>query len=136
MLKPISWNRNTLLLSGSAGLTSQGDGRSLGDFRLGGFLQLSGLDDNQLIGRHKLLGRGIFYHRLSERAPIVDFPIYLGGSIEVGNTWDDLGDVSFGNLRTAGSLFMGADTPLGPFILAGGLSRGNGALYLILGRVF
>ena len=31
---------------------------------------------------------------------------------------------------------MGADTPLGPFILAGGLSRGNGALYLILGRVF
>ena len=136
VLKPISWNRNTLLLSGSAGLTSQGDGRSLGDFRLGGFLQLSGLDDNQLIGRHKLLGRGIFYHRLSERAPIVDFPIYLGGSIEIGNTWDDLGDVSFGNLRTAGSLFMGADTPLGPFILAGGLSRGNGALYLILGRVF
>ena len=29
-----------------------------------------------------------------------------------------------------------ADTPLGPFIIAGGISRGNGSLYLILGRIF
>ena len=136
VIKPVTWGRTTMLLSGSAGFTSQGDGRSLGDFRMGGFLNLSGLDENQLIGRHKLLGRAIFYHRLSDQAPIVDFPIYLGGSLEVGNTWDNLEDVSFGSLRPAGSVFVGADTPLGPFIFAGGLTRGNGALYLILGRVF
>jgi NTE family protein len=134
--KAISFGRNTFLLSGELGITADGDGRSLGDFRLGGFLNLSGLEPDELIGRHKLLGRAIFYHRLSEEAPIVDVPIYLGGSLEVGNTWVALDDVSLGNLRPAGSLFVGADTPLGPFIVAAGLARGNGALYLILGRIF
>lgn len=132
----ITWGRNTILLSGEVGLTTDGDGRSLGDFRLGGFLNLSGLEPEELIGRHKLLGRAVFYHRVSEQAPIVNLPLYFGGSLEVGNTFTSLDDVSFGSLRTAGSLFVAADTPLGPFIIAGGLARGNGALYLILGRIF
>jgi NTE family protein len=136
LFKAFSWGLNTLVASGEIGFTSEGDGRSLGDFRLGGFLNLSGLDENQLIGRHKLLGRAIFYHRISAKSPIVDFPLYLGGSLEVGNTWVSLDEVSLGALRPAGSLFLGADTPLGPFIVAGGLTRGNGALYLILGRIF
>jgi NTE family protein len=134
--KAVSWGRNTLLLSTEIGITSDGDGRSLGDFRLGGFLNLSGLEPDQLIGRHKLLGRALFYHRTSDVAPIVNLPLYIGGSLEVGNTWTALDDMSFGSLRPAGSLFVGADTPLGPFIIAGGLTRGNGALYLILGRIF
>ncbi|TPE61563.1 hypothetical protein FJQ54_08205 [Sandaracinobacter neustonicus] len=136
LLKPISWGRNTLLLSGEAGFTTSGDGRSLGDFRLGGFLNLSGLDENQLIGRHKLIGRTVFYHRLSAQAPIVDFPVYVGGSFELGNTWEGLDRIGLDSLRPAGSAFVGADTPLGPFIIAAGVTRGNGALYLILGRVF
>lgn len=136
MWKPITRGRSTLLLSGEFGFTSAGDGRSLGDFRLGGFLNLSGLDPYQLLGRHKLLGRAVFYHRLSEAAPIVNVPLYLGGSLEVGNAWDRAKDISLGALRPAGSLFAGVDTPLGPFILAGGLTRGNGSLYLVLGRIF
>lgn len=134
--KPISWGRNTVMLSGEFGFTGEGDGRSLGDFRLGGFLNLSGLDPDQLLGRHKMLGRAIFYHRLSEAAPIVNVPVYFGGSLEVGNTWASIKDVSFGALRPAASLFAGVDTPLGPFVVAGGLTRGNGALYLVLGRIF
>lgn len=134
--KAVSRGRNTLLLSGEIGVTTDGDGRTLGDFRLGGFLNLSGLEPEQLIGRHKLLGRAVFYHRTSEVAPIVNLPLYLGGSFELGNTWAALEDIGPGSLRPAGSLFVGADTPLGPFIVAGGLARGNGALYLILGRIF
>lgn len=136
MWKPISWGRNTVLLSAELGFTSEGDGRSLGDFRLGGFLNLSGLDPDQLLGRHKLLGRAIYYRRLSEQAPIINVPIYLGGSLEVGNVWQSLDQISLGSLRPAGSLFAAADTPLGPFVVAGGLSRENGSLYLILGRIF
>ncbi len=136
LFAPISWARNTVLLSGEFGFTSEGDGRSLGDFRLGGFLNLSGLEPDQLMGRHKLLGRAIFYHRLSEVAPIIDFPLYVGGSIEVGNAWRALDDISLGSLRTAASLFVAADTPIGPLTFAGGLSRGSGAIYLILGRIF
>jgi NTE family protein len=91
--KATSFGRNTFLLSGEFGITGEGDGRSLGDFRLGGFLNLSGLEPDQLIGRHKLLARGVFYHRLSEQAPIVNLPLYLGGSLEIGNAWDALDDV-------------------------------------------
>jgi NTE family protein len=131
-----SRGRNTLLLSGEFGITGEGDGRSLGDFRLGGFLNLSGLEPDQLIGRHKLLARTVFYHRLSEQAPIVNLPLYMGGSLEIGNAWDALDDVGFDDLYPAGSLFVAADTPVGPLIFAGGLARGNGAIYLILGRVF
>lgn len=134
--KAVSWGRNTILFSGEIGITTNGDGRSLGDFRLGGFLNLSGLEPDELIGRHKLLGRAVFYHRLSNKAPIADVPLYIGGSLEVGNTWVALEDVGFDNLRPAASMFVAADTPLGPFIIAGGMSRGNGALYLILGRIF
>lgn len=136
LFAPISWARNTLVLSGEIGITSEGDGRSLGDFRLGGFLNLSGLEPDQLIGRHKMLGRAIFYHRLSEVAPIINVPVYIGGSLEVGNAWRSLDDVGFGSLRTAGSLFVAVDTPIGPLAFASGLSRGSGAVYLILGRIF
>lgn len=134
--KAITWGRNTLLLSSEIGLTTEGDGRTLGDFRLGGFLNLSGLEPDQLIGRHKILGRAVFYHRLSDVAPIANVPLFVGGSLELGNTWTAMSDIGFDSLRPAGSLFVAADTPLGPFIVAGGLARGNGALYLILGRIF
>ena len=134
--KAITWGRNTLLLSTEIGLTTDGDGRTLGDFRLGGFLNLSGLEPEELIGRHKLLGRAVLYHRLTNKVPIADVPLYIGGSLELGNTWVALDDIGFDSLRPAGSLFVAADTPLGPFIIAGGLARGNGALYLILGRIF
>jgi NTE family protein len=134
--KAVNMGRTTVLFSGELGITTEGDGRSLGDFRLGGFLNLSGLEPDELIGRHKMLGRAVVYHRLSNKAPIADVPLYIGGSLEVGNTWVALDDVGFDNLRPAGSLFVAADTPLGPFIFAGGLARGNGALYLILGRIF
>lgn len=134
--KAITWGRNTLLLSTEIGLTTDGDGRSVGDFRLGGFLNLSGLEPDELIGRHKILGRAVFYHRISDVAPIANVPLYVGGSLELGNTWVALDEIDFGSLRPAGSMFVAADTPLGPFIVAGGLARGNGALYLILGRIF
>lgn len=134
--KPFTSGRNTLLLSGEFGITSSGDGRSLGDFRLGGFLNLSGLESNRLVGRQKLLARAVFYRRITEDAPIISLPLYVGASAEVGNVWQSLRDISPGALRPAGSLFAGAETPLGPLVVATGVSRGDASLYLILGRIF
>lgn len=133
---PRTFGRTTINLGGEFGFTSEGDGRSIGDFRLGGFLRLSGLQPLQLVGRHKLLGRAIVYHRLGERAPIVDFPLYVGGSVELGNAWAGLSDIGFDSLRPAASLFVSADTPLGPVTMAAGAARGGGAIYLIVGRIF
>jgi len=136
LLKPFTFGLTTVTLSSEFGFTSEGDGRSMGDFRLGGFLNLSGLQPNQLLGRHRLMGRAIIYRRLSYPAPIVDFPLYLGGSLEMGNAWMSLDDIGFDALRPAGSLFISTETPLGPVTMAAGLARGGGALYLVVGRLF
>ncbi len=134
--KPLTWGRNTLLLALEGGYTANDDGQSLGDFRLGGFLRLSGLDPDQLIGNEMLLGRAIYYRRVSETAPIVNVPLYVGGSFELGNAWSRYEELELKGVVPAGSLFVSADTPLGPFTVAAGLARGNGSFYLILGRIF
>jgi len=68
---------------------------------------------------------------------LLNASLYLGVSLEVGNAWQNSGDISFSNSLTAGSVFVGADTFIGPVYLAGGLAEGgNSALYLFVGRPF
>nr|WP_310522955.1 patatin-like phospholipase family protein [Polymorphobacter sp.] len=134
--KPLTWGRTTVVLGGRLGTTSKTGIDYLGDFQLGGFLNLSGLRRNSLIGQQLLFGRAVAYHRLGEHAPILDLPIYVGGSFEVGNVWARTSDISFGDLRTSVSGFIAADTPIGPFWLAMGQSGSDTSIYLILGRVF
>jgi NTE family protein len=121
------------LSSAEFGSTLAGDSLLLGDYRLGGFLNLSGLAPSELIGRNKLIGRAIVYHRLFDKSPIIDLPVYVGGSLELGNTFESWSDIG---LRPAGSLFIAADTPFGPLTLAGGATGDGQSLYLILGRLF
>ena len=42
---------------------------------------------------------------------------FVGASIEAGNTWLRSSQVSLADLRTGGSLFLGADTGVGPMYL-------------------
>lgn len=130
---PMTRDRTTLVLGAELGSTLADDSLLLGDFRLGGFLRLSGLAPSELLGRHLLLGRAIVYHRLTRRSPIIDLPLYVGGSLELGNAFAHW---SAPGLRPAGSLFLSADTPLGPLSFAGGANGQGQALYLILGRLF
>lgn len=127
---------NTLILSADAGFTAEGDGPVLGDFRLGGFLNISGTQPTQLIGRHMMIGRAILLHRMGEQAPIFDMPIYFGASFELGNTWYNFSDIGLGDLRPAGSLFASVSSPIGPVTLAIGQARGGRALYFMIGRIF
>ena len=101
---------------------------------LGGFLNLSGLRYQQLEGSYLAFGRVVYYHRLA-RVPYVGGDLYAGGSLEAGNTWQTRGDASASDLITAGSVFLGADTFLGPFYLAyGRASSGASSFYLLLGK--
>jgi NTE family protein len=134
--KPSSWDRTTLVLGGRLGTTGNASVDPIGDFQLGGFLNLSGLRRNTLIGPQLLFGRAVVYHRLSDKAPLLDLPIYLGGSLEAGNVWSSTSDIGLGNLRTAASAFVAADTFIGPFWLAFGQSNSDTSIYLVLGRVF
>jgi NTE family protein len=51
--------------------------------------------------------------------------------------WADRHEASFGDLKHDASIFLGADTPLGPLYLGAGFGQGGDtAFYLFLGRTF
>jgi NTE family protein len=106
----------------------------LGNFRLGGFLELSGLRNQELEGAYLGLARAVYVHRMGT-LPVVGSTYYLGGSLEIGNVWQERSAISFADTYKAGSLFFAADTPLGPFYIAWGhTTRGDSTWYLLLGR--
>lgn len=103
-------------------------------FRHGGFLELSGNFEDQLVGQHFGLVEAVFYRRLGN---ISFLPMYAGFSVETGNAWDNYNDINLHNSNFSGSVFIGADTFLGPVYLAFGLSEnGEQALYFTLGKSF
>jgi NTE family protein len=108
-------------------------------YDLGGLFRLSGLGTKELLGDRAALVRVIAYHRLFrfEMAGI-KVRMYAGASAEMGNaflfedtsfTWD--------TMTKAGSVFVGADTFLGPAILAYGFAEGGRQrVYLAIGDSF
>lgn len=103
-------------------------------FSLGGFTNLSGLRSNQILGQHMAIGKLITYHKVGTSF-IGD--LYLGGSLESGNVWQEGDKFNLTKLRLAGSLFVGYDTLIGPLYLAFGHADGGyNAGYFYLGRPF
>ncbi len=101
-------------------------------FELGGFARLSGLIPDELSGHHMGLLTLALYRRLNN---IEVLPMYAGFTLESGNVWSRRDDISFDSLRYAGSVFIGADTPIGPVYLAYGLADGGeNTLYFYLGN--
>ena len=107
-------------------------------FTLGGFLDLSGLPADSLTGTQYGIARTILYRRVSRGGTgLFEFPAYIGVSLEAGNVWATRDDVDLGRLETSGSLFFGAESPIGPLYLAAGFGEGGAAaFYLMLGRTF
>jgi len=107
-------------------------------FPLGGFLNLSGLAPDALSGRHFAIARALYYRQIGRRGEgFLDVPAYAGVSFEVGNVWDERGDISFDGALKQGSVFFGFDTLIGPVYLGTGFGEaGDTAFYLFLGRTF
>jgi len=105
----------------------------------GGLFRLSGFQRDELSGRHTAVGRVLYYRQIRSNPlrGLLEASLYVGGSLELGNAWQDSTDISFSNTLLAGSIFVGADTFIGPVYFAGGLAEGgNSALYLFVGRPF
>ncbi len=124
--------RHVLTLSGR--LLASGHGRNTGQGldALGGFQQLSGYKPGQIDGNQILFGRAVYYARLSPTA--LTRGLFAGASAELGNAWRRREDIRLGDLRSGFSVFLGADTGLGPLYL--GLvhaPRGDTGLVLRLG---
>ena len=102
-------------------------------FRLGGFLNLSGYDENSLTGQ-QLASVGVMAYRRYKPLPILSW--YIGGSLEYGGVWEDRDDIGRNGIA-AGSVFVGADTPIGPLYIGyGHAEQGRNAAFFYLGRPF
>ena len=135
--KPLTFGDTTFLTNAEFGWSWDPASVVNNVFRLGGFTRLSGLEPNELIGDSYALGSMIVYHRLSRPATTFSSAFYVGASAEVGNVWNVEDSISLADMRVGGSLFVGADTLLGPVYLGIGVAdEGRQAAYLYLGQQF
>lgn len=131
-----SWEKNTFFGGFEFAYTADAVAPVQNRFRTGGFTKLSGFTQDQLSGQQVLLLRSGYYRRLGN---VKWLPAYAGFSLEYGNVYEDRDDISLapGEALLAGSVFLGADTVLGPVYLGyGHAEQGNDSIYLYLGRLF
>ncbi|WP_248745033.1 patatin-like phospholipase family protein [Pseudomonas sp. MWU12-2037] len=135
--KALSQGPNTWILGGRYGRTLDDAEVVTSSFLLGGARQLSGFRQDSIAGQNISLMRAVYYRRLTPRAYLpLDFPLYLGASLERGRAWNNDNQFDTGYINAA-SVFLGFDTPLGPLNFSYGLNDDNQkALYLNLGQTF
>lgn len=131
-----SHGKHALQVAGYLGDTLYGDLPPYDPFLLGGFLRGSGYQMDELIGTRVGLARAVYSYRLAALPSVLGSGFYLGGSVE--GTRASLGyDLDQGGkVRPSASLFVGAETFLGPAFLAWGQAFGDdsaGTLYFMLG---
>jgi NTE family protein len=131
-----SRGKHALQLAGYFGDTLYGELPPYDPFLLGGFLRGSGYLMDQLIGSRVGLARAVYSYELAALPAVLGRGVYVGGSLEAShaNLGLDLNDG--GGIRPSASLFLGADTFLGPAFLAWGQAFGDEnaeTLYFMLG---
>ncbi len=136
-----SRGRNTLLLWTSAGTTLDGDYKPIDlpeFYSLGGFFNLSGLAPSSLFGPHYAIARAIYFRKIGRGGEgFFEFPAYIGMSLELGNTWEHRGDMSFGSARKDASVFLGVRYLSRPRLLGVRLrSGGDRGVLLVPGPHF
>ena len=125
--------KNTLQLGIDYRTTTSGVAPPERRFRAGGLFKLSGFEFNQLSGQHYGQVIGI-YRRELRHSTLAG--LSAGASLEYGNVWENRSDIDIGDGLLAGSLFLGADTAIGPVYLGYGLAEGgNSSFYLNVGSL-
>jgi NTE family protein len=125
-----SWGRNNVVGAFSLNTTQHDNAPLESKFCMGGFLHLSGYQPCQLVGQNSGIFDAVYYRRIVDLKLL---PVYAGGSLEYGNVWQTRDDIAVNNGLFNGSLFLGADTPIGPVYVGAGYAEGgrySGFLYL------
>jgi len=104
----------------------------------GGAGRLSGLGDNELIGdQGGTFGLG-FYHQLTgiTLGPLAG-RLFAGTTLEAGNVYGADDAITWDSLRYGGSVFLGAETPLGPARIGWGWTEPDRErFYFVIGDRF
>ena len=129
-----SWSANTVVGKVAGATTLDDDAPLEGLFQLGGFLRLSGFNEDELSGQHFGLASLVYMRQLRD---VRLWRSFAGASVELGNVWQTSSDASLDNTIFAGSLFLGVDTPIGPLYLAYGRAETDDqSVYIYLGPRF
>jgi len=132
------WGRHAVVLNLSGGDTIQGALPISSLFTLGGPFSFPGYEVEELTGESFGVARAMYRYKLADRSKsLIGIPLYAGLTAVVGNTWSRHGDASWDDLRWGGSVFLGADTLIGPvFVVFGAAQHGRSALYFFIGKPF
>jgi NTE family protein len=132
-----TWNKHTLLLWFGVGGVTNNDAPADRALGLGGLFGLSGYHKSELTGRYAGIARAIYFKEIGDARSVLKVPVYIGGSLEAGNVWNERDDIRVDSLILAGSLSLSIDSPIGPIYFAQGFAEGGRtATYLYLGRTF
>lgn len=141
--KPISFYSNNITMYLKYGNTYQKNDDNInrlnGLFILGGLFNLSGYAPYSFAGDKALLGVMKYTYELKDGGffGTLNAPLYAGFSLEGGQAWNNGEKFNYDTLSKSASLYVGADTFLGPFYLAYGFSDdGEQSAYLFLGEKF
>jgi len=131
-----SW-REHRWVAGLRATTSSGSNEMLATYGfLGGLGNLSGYPEQSIFAPHTALLRLMYYRRVLRTDSLITVPLYVGGSAEWGGFWSDRDEASFGSMMPAGSVFVGADSPLGPVFVGWGRAEGGrDSFYLTFGSL-
>ncbi|EOD5341945.1 patatin-like phospholipase family protein [Vibrio parahaemolyticus] len=136
----MSYQRHTLVgQTEYSFVQSKNSSITLNPRELGGFLHLSGIPRNSLIGQNLFFSSLVYrYKWFDNDFGLFEAPVYVGASLEHGGTWSD-NDLKLNEapLYNAASIFFGVDSPIGPIMLAYGRTEQDmEAVYLIVGTSF
>ncbi|MFW9687388.1 patatin-like phospholipase family protein [Vibrio parahaemolyticus] len=136
----MSYQRHTLVGQAEYSFVqSKNSSITLDPRELGGFLHLSGIPRNSLIGQNLFFSSLVYrYKWFDNDFGLFEAPVYVGASLEHGGTWSD-NDLKLNEapLYNAASVFFGVDSPIGPIMLAYGRTEQDmEAVYLIVGTSF
>jgi len=130
-----SFGRNTISAALRGGSGFNGELPFYDLYAIGGFLNLSGYRTDQLQGQSVALGRLMYYNRFASLGLFGS--LYAGLSLEAGNVYGPFAGTPPPGVQYAGSVFLGADTIIGPAYLAyGHAQEGNSAFYLYIGYAY
>lgn len=140
LIAAYSLGRHTLVGNLDYGVVqSKNSSEPINPKSIGGFLNLSGIPRNSLIGQNKAFTSLVYRYRWFDNDfGLFSSPFYVGASIEYGGVWSDP-DLSFDTapLYGAGSVFAGVDSPIGPIMFAYGRTEDNfDSIYLSIGTTF
>lgn len=130
----VSYGPHILNAGISAGTDFGSDMPAFESFSLGGPLRMSAYRINELSGRRYTYGRLMYYNRTIPLPDLLGSGVYVGGAAELARITDRSDGLPSPGTAWSGSLFLGANTFLGPaYFGVGAGAGGRWSVYLLLG---